>query len=349
MKDCRIWAAAFLILLLLIPLVSVQITQDMQQNEGKNSLAVSASTKGGGGEQTGSSTAAVETFKVFRTSAGKVEEIPADDYICGVVAAEMPASYGEEALKAQAAAAFTYACYKRNYNLSHPSAGSSIGGADLTDDYHHDDSYLSQQDAKAKWGSSFAADWAKISAAVSAVRNKVITYNGKPIEALFFSASPGETESSKNVWGDDVPYLVPVDSTWDKDAPDFASTVKISGDAFKETVRSSYAGVTFGASPAQWLSIGKKSQSGLVLEANLCGKTVTGGSVMSLFKLRSAAFDVGYANGTFTFTVRGDGHDVGMSQYGAGYLAKQGEKWDAIVKHYYKGVSISDYDWKSAK
>lgn len=343
MKDFKRFVAIFTIILLILPAVSVLMGTEVQHEEKKySSSAVSTAVSA----QVSDTDTAKQTFKVLRTSTGAVEQVSAIDYICGVVAAEIPVSYHDEAIKAQAVAAFTYACYYRDKNLADPSsAASAISGADVSDDYRHYTAYISKQEAQSRWGNNFEADWNKIYKNVMAVRNKIMTYGGKPIDAEFFALSQGKTESCKNVWGNDLPYLVPVNSSWDKNAPDYKSSVVVKQEDVKTAVQGTYKDAKFDANPAKWIEIKKRSSSGTVLVAELCGQSVTGGDIRSLFGLRSADFTVSFSGGTFTFAVVGFGHNVGMSQYGAQYMAKQGKKWEEIVKHYYTGISISGYDW----
>jgi len=342
MKDFRPFVAAFVALMLVIPAISAKLATDVQHGDTKYSSSAARVSQAPLQEETG---AAVQVFKVLVVATGKVETVPVDDYICGVVAAEISSSSAPEALKAQAAAAFTYACYQRAYNTSHPAAAAAISGADITDDYRHNDAYISKQQLQAKWGSSFTGRWDKIAAAVSAVKNKVITYQGKPIDALFFAVSTGETESSANVWGGSQPYLVPVASTWDTTSSDYSSSVSVKQSDFKAKAGKSVSGAKYDKNPAEWLVVTKRSASGIVLEAQLCGVSLSGDRVKSLFGLKSADFEVSFKSGVFTFAVKGDGHDVGMSQYGAEYLAAHGKNWEEIVKHYYTGVAVSDYIW----
>jgi len=344
MKDIRPIVAAFITIMLIIPAISLKSDTEVQHDDRKYSSMPLEQSLPSLEDDTpiGAST---QAFKIFKTSTGKVEDIPAVDYICGVVAAETPASYDMEALKAQAVAAFTYACYHRDYNIAHPRASGSISGADLSDDYYHFEAYISKQQAQSKWGGSFDSNWNKIYSAVIAVKNKVITYGGKPIDAEFFSLSTGITESSVNVWGNSLPYLTPVGSEWDKASPEYKSSFKIKQSDFKAAILAKYKDAKFDKSPSKWLTVKKRSDSGIVLTAELCGKSLNGGDIRSLFKLRSADFEVSFENGDFTFNVKGNGHDVGMSQYGAEYLASQGKKWNEIVSYYYTGVSVSDYIW----
>lgn len=284
-------------------------------------------------------------FRVLRVSTGKIDSLSSFDYVCGVVAAEMPAEYDTQALRAQAVAAFTYACYSRDYNKTHPSSASTVAGADISDDFRHYQSYISRDEAKARWGSSFENEWGKIEQAVAAVQGNAVTYGGKPINALFFAVSPGRTESSANVWGDDEPYLRAVDSRWDTTSTDYRCTVKVKAETLKKNASEKYQGLVFGADPKTWISVGKISPSGTVLSVTLGGKNISGGAAAQLFSLRSCAFSVNYSNGEFVFDVRGDGHDVGMSQYGAQCLARQGKSWQDIIKYYYTGVGIQSYAW----
>jgi stage II sporulation protein D len=288
---------------------------------------------------------AVSAFRVKRVSTGKIDELSAFDYVCGVVAAEMPAQYDIQALSAQAAAAYTYACYSREYNRTHPSASALLSGADISDDFRHYQSYISRSEAKAKWGGSFDYEWGRIEQAVSAVNGKVVTYAGKPINAVFFAVSPGRTESSSNVWDDDLPYLRAVDSQWDVSSPDYRCTVEIKADALRKTALAKYSGLSFGADPKTWISVGKTSASGTVMSVTLGGKSITGAAAAQLFSLRSCAYSAEYRDGAFVFDIRGDGHDVGMSQYGAQCLALKGKNWEDIIKYYYTGVSIQSCRW----
>lgn len=289
-----------------------------------------------------------EVFKVLDVKTGKIENIGAIDYICGVVAAEEPASFHAEALKAQAVAAFTYAVYKREYNLANPGAVKEHKGADVCTDPNHCKAYLSEADAKKEWGSEFDSDWGKIHSAVEAVANKVMVYDGKPIIAVFCDMSSGITESSKDVWGADLPYLEEVPSIGDTLAPGFLATQTLTLAQFKRKVSAQYADASFSGDPSAWISDIKRSDAGGVVNAKVCGKTLRGETIRILLGLRSANFQVSYKNNIFTFTVKGYGHGVGMSQYGSEYLARQGKKWNEILMWYYKGVKITDYKWKAA-
>lgn len=339
--------------MLIIPLLCVKLSCEVQNNHEKNASA--ASYAGDAGEDAGSAAVAAEqaetkedaqqVFKVYRAGTGKVDTLSPNDYICGVVAAEISADCPVEALKAQAVAAFTYACYQRDYRLSHPRATAAIGGADLSDDYHQFDSYLSRDQVLASWGADASAKWDKIMAAVTSVSGKIVSWQGRPIDAEFFSVSSGKTESCADVWGNTLPYLVSVDSAWDTKSSDYLSRVSVSRDQAAEKLRDAVPGVSLGKDPSKWIDIVRRSAAGGAIEAKVGGKTVKGTALRQIFGLKSTNFSVDYQKNAFTFTVKGDGHGVGMSQYGACAMASSGAKWDEILRHYYQGTAISDYRW----
>ena len=335
MKGVLTGAACMALLLLLIPLVALGAGKGAAAQPTVASTAKTTAAAGNG-----------LTFTLLDAKTGVVGEIGAYDYVCGVVAAEMPVTFHTEALKAQAVASYTYAVYRREYNRAHPDPNSAFKGADLSTDPKVCKAYLSKEDAKTKFGGNFARDWAKISGAVSAVSGKVMTYDGKPICAVFFSLSSGMTESSEDVWGAALPYLVSVKSEGDKLVSGWESDVTCKQAEFKRLVTEAYSDAAFDSDPSKWLTEIKRSQAGGVIQANLCGKTLHGEDIRKIFSLRSANFTLTYKDGAFVFDVKGYGHGVGMSQYGADYMAAQGKTWQDILTWYYTGIKIEDYNEK---
>lgn len=334
MKGFIISIAIFASLMLTIPLIAMGNSSNVQQNPTKNSKISDIINKN-------------EKFKILNVKTGKVEEIGAVDYVCGVVAAEMPYTFHTEALKAQAVASFTYAVYRREYNLKHPGSIPEHKGADLCTDSHHCKAYASIDELKAKWGANFNRNYQKIYDAVLSVANKTAEYKGEPIVAVFCSMSSGTTESSKDVWGTDLPYLVEVASDGDKLTPGFETTVKLSQNDVKSKITEQYKDAVFNADPSKWITDIKRSAAGGVVTADVCGKVLKGETIRNLFGLRSANFTVAYQKDNFTFDVKGYGHGVGMSQHGADYMAGQGKSYQDIIKWYYKGVDIEDYKWSN--
>lgn len=270
-----------------------------------------------------------DEFRILDCETGKISTIKADDYIFGVVAAEMPASYEEEALKAQAVAAYTFSCYKRDANKDLD--------YDLSTDYKTYQSYISKEVARERWGNNADLYTEKIEKAIKSVSGYLLTYQNKPALAVYHAISPGKTESCKNVWGKDYPYLQAVSSTFDKLSPDYISTVELTTEELKEKLKDK---ITFSGDSKNYFGKLSKTNSGTVKEISICNQTLNGSELRSLLELRSSSFEVSYKDGKFIFTVYGYGHAVGMSQYGANYLAKQGADFKEILNTYYKGCKL---------
>ncbi|MDR3645369.1 MAG: stage II sporulation protein D [Clostridia bacterium] len=290
-----------------------------------------------------------KTFRIIDSVTGKAENIDMADYVCGVVAHEEPATFETEALKAQAVAAFTFSISRGYENKAVSSAGAAAVAADnvtlVSTAAKGCKIFISLDDSKATWGGTLDAGWEKIRDAVASVADKIMVYDGKPIAAVFCSMSSGTTESSKDVWGTDLPYLTEVPSIGDTLVSSFESTVTLTQQNFRDTVTAKYPKASFSAPPSQWISSVSRSKAGGVITASLCEVTLRGTDIRSLFGLRSTNFQLAYKNAAFTFTVKGYGHGVGLSQHGSDYLARQGETWDEILKWYYRGVQIVDYKW----
>lgn len=273
-----------------------------------------------------------DTISVFMTTSETTEELNMRDYIIGTVAAEMPASYDDEALKAQALAAVTYAEYQKKNGEK-----DSLNGADISDNSNLYQGYMTKEQMQQKWGDTFDTYYEKIANAVDAVIDKVIIYNGEPIMAAYHAICSGVTESAENVWGVNIPYLVSVESEGDKESTRYLSTVTVSDNDLKELIGSENV-----SGDGLDIKINSTSDAGTVLDAVVCGESMNGEKMRELFSLRSSCFSVGYEDSEYTFTVKGYGHGVGLSQYGADWYAKQGMTYDEIIKHYYKGVTIEE-------
>ena len=272
------------------------------------------------------------TITVFMTESSEIMEMEMKDYIIGVVAAEVPASYETEAIKAQAIVAMTYAQYRKK----HPDKSIS---ADISDDSSKHQGYMSDDDMKEKWGDAYESYRTKIEDAVDSVTGSVILYENEPIMAAYHAISGGKTESAENIWGEDIPYLQSVDSEWDIYSSRYTSEVRLTADDVKKIMKTSEK-ADFDSPEEEWIEIKKTTDNGTVLEAMICGIDLTGIETRELFALRSPVFDVKYEDGEFIFTVSGYGHGVGMSQNGANCMAKEGKTAEEIIKHYYKGVTI---------
>ena len=268
-----------------------------------------------------------ESFKILVGE--EIIELPSEEYIFGVVAAEMPALYHEEALKAQAVAAYTFACRRRAENADKD--------YDITADHTTDQSFITEAAAREKWGDNADEYVTKIKKAVEATKGLILTYNGEIITAAYHAISSGRTEDCKNVWGSELAYLKPVVSEGDKLSSGYISEAVFTIDELKERLKSE---VAFEGEPQNYFGKITCTDSGTVSELAVCSKKLTGFKIQKLLDLRSANFEIKYQDNSFTFTVYGAGHGVGMSQNGANYMAKQGSSFEEILSHYYTGCKI---------
>ncbi len=273
------------------------------------------------------------------TGEGGVVTLSMEEYLWRVVAAEMPASFESEALKAQTVAARTYTVAKMEQTVqAHPDA-------QVCTDIACCQAYIDPAQAAANWGENAQSCTQKIADAISQTDGMVILYQGQPIQAVFFSSAAGRTVDAVEVWGNAVPYLTGVDSPeGEEDVPNYHSTVTIPAEEFKSRLLAAYSGADLSGDPAGWFQNTVCNSAGGVDTVEVGGVTLTGQQVRALFELRSANFTVTAGEDGITFTVTGYGHGVGMSQYGANALAKQGKSWEEILKWYYTGVEIAPYD-----
>ena len=268
-------------------------------------------------------------FRISDSKTGAVTEMKANEYIFGVVAAEMPALYNDEALKAQAVASYTFACYRRAENKDKE--------YDLSTDFNTDQSFITEEKAREKWGDKADEYCNKLKNAIEEVKNLAVTYDGKPILAVYHAVSSGKTEDCKNVWGGDYPYLKATASPGDTLAPDYISKATFSEEEVKKKLSEK---CVISGEPTDYFKSLKRTSSGTVTSAEVCGSTLSGSEIRTLFSLRSSNFEVRCIDGEFCFTVYGYGHGVGMSQYGADYMAKQGSDFEEILLHYYSGCKV---------
>lgn len=312
MKNLYGWISLVLALaLLLFPLIP-----------GKGGSAVAANTQPvpEKGEEI--------TFRFKDKNTGEISVIGARDYILGVVSAEMPASYNIEALKAQTVAAYTFALYRKNENKKED--------YDITGDSSLDQAYIDEAGRQKKWGESTQEYTEKILSAIDAVLGQTVTYNGSLALTLYTAISGGKTESAKNMWGKEYPYLVAVESVGDLLSPNYLSSATLSEAQIKEKLPQIAS-----VQSSQWFASPVYSDSGTVLFMSFGETTLTGSDIRHALGLKSANFDVTAADGNFTFNVRGYGHLTGMSQYGANYMAQQGSTYKEILLWYYPGCSVS--------
>lgn len=265
----------------------------------------------------------------FRGSDGTVTEMDMDEYLVGVVCAEMPASFEPEALKAQAVVARTYAL-KAKLSGDRHGDGSVCGNSACCQ------AYISETDYRNKGAKS--EDLEKIRTAVYATSGYVLTYEGGLIEATYFSCSGGTTEDAVAVWGSEFPYLKATPSPGEENAAYYTDSVYIP----KETL-SSALGITLGNDPEKWFGFTTYTAGGGVNTMVIGGKEFKGTYLRIALGLRSTAFSVSPDDRGVTVTTRGYGHRVGMSQYGADAMAAAGSDYAGILAHYYSGTTLTKW------
>lgn len=269
---------------------------------------------------------------------GTVKEMTLEAYTAGAVAAEMPASFPEAALQAQAVAARTFAVYKKSLgsDKTHPDAV-------VCDDYTHCAAFV-ELDTKAEslWGNK-AKEWTeKVQAAVKATEGEIVTYNDSPIAAVFHSAAAQQTESAVTVWGTDIPYLVTVDSNGDDACPEYDDSKTFGAEEFRQIMLAVQPDINLTGLPKTWFTEIESSEAGGVASCKIGGKLFKGTQVRELFQLNSTHFTIKTTDTSITFHTQGYGHGVGMSQYGAKSMAEQGSSYREILQHYYTGTKVED-------
>lgn len=265
-----------------------------------------------------------------------VEIMALDVYLQGVVRGEMPASFELEALKAQAAAERTYIYYQlaAGRKEAHPNA-------DVCTDPSCCNAWLSEEAAREKWGGDFDGWESRIEDAVAATDGQVALYDGQPILAVFHSSSAGKTAGAGDVWSGDMPYLRSVDSPeGEETVPNYYSAAEFTAAEAKALLAQAHPELTFSGGPDKWFGAVEKDESGRVGTVEVCGAPLRGVEVRRIFSLRSACFTIDAAADRVTFRVTGYGHGVGMSQYGANELARQGRTWQEILLWYYADITI---------
>ena len=272
------------------------------------------------------------TLTVFRSVSQENVEIDFFEYVCGSVAAEMPLSYHEEALKAQA-----IACYTNALRLKNTSKNDAL--YHISDDSSIHQGYLNREQREEKWGEDFEKYENKLESIVKSVENLAIYHENELCVAAFHAICSGKTESAENIWGEKVPYLTSVKSSGDNLSPQYSSVVVFEKDEFIEIAKDLTESKEI-KKLKNSIEIKEKSKAGTVLKVMLDKKEFTGDEIRKAFSLRSPVFTIETTEKTVAFNVTGYGHGVGMSQYGADFMARQGSSYEEILKHYYKGVEI---------
>ena len=275
-------------------------------------------------------------IKLLHKNTNEVEEVPIDTYLCNVVSAEMPADYEKEALKAQAIVARTYTIYKIQ-NKKHENA-------DICDDSSCCQAWVSKETRLSRWDEDKReSNWKKIEECVNETKGKIITYEGKPINAFFHANSGGKTEIPVNVWGGTgYPYLQVVETAGEEGYDQYESEVSLTKEELIDKLKTKYKNISIDFNNQDDIKILEYTDSGRVKTVKFGNHNLSGVEARTLLGLRSTNFEISRDGDNIKFTVKGYGHGVGMSQTGADSLAKEGKNCFDIINHFYIGVQITD-------
>jgi len=273
-------------------------------------------------------------LQVYNTSRKKTEYVNIEEYLPGVIAAEMPASYEPEALKAQAVAARSYIFYKLDIvSPEHPDAA-------VCDNPNHCKAHITEAEARKKWaGTEADRYWKKIVDAVSSTKGEYMVCDDEVVEAFFFAQSGGRTENSEDVWGESRPYLKSVESPENLTSADFTSAKEVTFREFRKILSTQNPKIAVNSS-APVIGETVRTQGQSVKSLTVDNIPFSGKEIRTLFELKSANFTISLSENSVVFSVIGYGHGVGMSQSGANEMAKNGKKYTEILSHYYTNIQI---------
>lgn len=258
-----------------------------------------------------------EIQKVHVTRAdGKDLCLDIESYLEGVISSEMSPAFEMEALKAQCVAARTFVV-QRGYEV---------------DDTTNTQVYRDDKQLKDIWKDNYDVYHKKIQQAVQETTGEILTYQGKPISALFFSSSCGKTANAQEYWGNKVPYLVSVDSSWDKQSEEYEKSITMSKQEFSTALGFQ--------NTVQEIEEPIRYDSGYVKEIRIDRIVFTGREVREKLNLRSSCFTIKENKDNVVITTKGYGHGVGMSQIGAQAMAEKGTSYKQILSHYYPKTKI---------
>ena len=268
------------------------------------------------------------TIRIKRSSTGLIDVVPLEEYIVGVVSGEVPISFEEEALKAQAVAARSYVLKQLEYNKN--------ADYDVVDTVMNQ-VYLDSEQLKNRWGNDYVSNVNKAKMAVINTKGEYLECNGSVVEALFFSTSTGYTENSGEVFPTQHSYLKSVASLWDADVS------PVFNDYFYFDIWDFYNKLNLEYSDVVKVELIETTSTGRVKKIKINGTLFTGDDVQYLLGLRSTFFTINQNGNSITINTKGYGHGVGMSQYGAQGMALNGYNYDEILKYYYQGVEIKKF------
>lgn len=347
MKNPLVILAGLVFLCISIPVIlSTAFYKDSEISSINEDIKIDVETKKDKQEQKEKEVINYETvdkeapkIKVYNHNKGIIESMDIETYLYGVLSGEMSAKFNIEALKAQAIAARTFVINKKENTAS-----SGHKNAVVCTNYKHCQEYKSYEELKSTNGTQWMEEYyPKIKKAVDETKGQIIVYEDKPILPLYFSTSSGKTENSEEVFSTQYPYLKSVDSPYDGQSPKYTSQVVISKFDFINNMKKSYPNISINSNNLKDdIKILNRNEGGSVDKIKIGNKQLTGVNIRSIFTLNSANFEIEFKDDNVIFNVKGYGHGVGMSQWGAEGMAEEGFLYYEILRYYYTGTEIKD-------
>ncbi len=284
----------------------------------------------------GAAAATEQTALLWDQATQTLLELPMAEYLLGAAASEMPQSYSDEAIKAQIVATHSY--------YEHCRANASFAlpqGAVLAVNTARREGYLTAEARTQTWGQWEAANTARMQALADEVGGLLLQYEGEAAAACYYAQSAGATADAADIWGEQVPYLVSVDSAADAQAPGWQQTLTVTYQQMYDVLAAHFVGLDLSGSPAAWFGDMQTTPQGYVTNVSVGGAWVSAADLRTHLGLRSTCMTIQPVEGVFVITTKGYGHGVGMSQYGANAMAEAGSSYEQILAHYYPGTVLA--------
>ena len=279
-----------------------------------------------------------DSLPIFNLDTKTVEQVPLEEFVLGSVASEMPITWPNEALKAQAIASRSYALARAALN---DGSDTSLQGAAFSANPKQHLGFVRVEQMKDMWGADFDTNYARLKMLVESTAGTTLQYNGQTALTCYHAISAGHTEASENVWSSALPYLAGIDSPLDLTSPDFTVSTQMSSQEVYYALQMAFPDLQLVGDPVTWFGNPVLTPAGYIQSIPVGTAQLKGVDVRAALNLRSACFTVNYTDGMFTFTTKGYGHGVGMSQYGAYTMALTGKTYDAILATYYPQTTLA--------
>lgn len=342
MKKTLLCMLTFALLTWMIPVGGLLLAEAPLPDNPLTSPAASPAPDGATGQApsaspTPAATPEAGTLRILDEASGEILTVSARDYRIGAAAAELPADWPDEAIKAQMVAAWSYALFQQQ-------AARAAGQAhDLSADPARRQGFMTREVLQSYWGVNFETNYARLAALADQVDGWVVQWEGAPAACCYHASSCGHTEASQNVWDEALPYLQGVDSPWDTAADGWEVTVTYTVQQMTDALQLNFSdrGLDLSGDAADWFGAPTLTAAGCVASQPVADAELTGTELRGALGLRSAAFTVQYADRTFSVTTHGYGHGVGLSQWGARGMALEGKSCAEILAWYYPGTDLA--------